>query len=259
MPMNFITYGSFQTVSAHGKHIAMKKPHNAGSEYFNFKRFHSIILMGCVDANMKFISIDAGGKGAEGDASMFNRIVLGRMVKENSPGLNFPRNAPIGDKLIPYYFVADDAFPLLPRLTKPYKPERNEPLTEHEAVFNYRLSRARRCVESAFGLLGNKWACIESTFRCQPKKVKPIVAACCVLHNFLINRTPETYIPDNFKDQYNVDGEFILAEWRQTISQNSALTPIHDAKEIRNLLKDFVSSPEGSIPFQNRAAGIEIE
>lgn len=60
-----------------GKHIAIRKPHNAGSDYFNFKRYHSIILMACADAYYKFITIDVGGKGAEGDTSMFNRIDLG--------------------------------------------------------------------------------------------------------------------------------------------------------------------------------------
>lgn len=241
-----------------GQHVAIRKPHNAGSDYFNFKRFHSIILMACVDANLKFITIDVGGKGAEGDAAVFNRIVLGRMIKENSPELHFPPDAPIGEKLIPYYLVADDVFPLLRRLMKPYKPTRNEPLTVEEALFNYRLSRARRCVESAFGLLGMKWPCVDSTFRCQPDKVRPIVAACCVLHNFLLNRTPETYIPDQFKDYYNDDGQFILAEWRQTISQNYDATQTVDPKDIRNAIKNFVNSPEGELPFQNRAAGIEI-
>lgn len=60
-----------------GKHIPIRKPHNAGSDDFNYKRYHSIILMACVDANYKFISIDIGGKGAEGDAAIFNRMELG--------------------------------------------------------------------------------------------------------------------------------------------------------------------------------------
>lgn len=48
--------------------------------------------MACVDANLKFISIDVGGKGAEGDASMFNRIEISRMIRNNDQALNLPPN-----------------------------------------------------------------------------------------------------------------------------------------------------------------------
>jgi hypothetical protein len=54
---------------------------------------------------------------------------------------------------IPYVLVADDAFPLTSYLMKPYAGK----LTKGSAksVFNYRLSRARRIVENAFGLLSS--------------------------------------------------------------------------------------------------------
>lgn len=60
---------------------------------------------------------------------------------------------------MPYYFIGDDAFPLLKRMIKPYKPKRRERLDDEEEVFNYRLSRARRCIENAFGILTIKWGC----------------------------------------------------------------------------------------------------
>ncbi|KAG8239124.1 hypothetical protein J437_LFUL018788 [Ladona fulva] len=47
-----------------------------------------------------------------------------------------------------YVFVADDAFP--PCILKPHP---NRDLTEEKRNFNYRLSRARRIVENAFGIL----------------------------------------------------------------------------------------------------------
>lgn len=116
--------------------------------------------MACVDANLKFISIDVGSKGAEGDASMFNRIEMDQMIRNNDLALNLPQDAPIGPDLLPHYFIGDDAFPLLPRMMKPFKPKRRERLTNEQEIFNYRISRARFCVESAFGLLGNKWTVI---------------------------------------------------------------------------------------------------
>lgn len=79
-----------------GKHVAIKKPAGSGSEYFNYKRYHSIILMGLVDANYRFISIDVGARGSEGDANVFNRSTLGRMIKSDDPNLNLPPDALVG-------------------------------------------------------------------------------------------------------------------------------------------------------------------
>lgn len=203
-----------------GKHIAIRKPHNAGSQYYNYKRYHSIVLMATADANYKFISIDVGASGSEGDASIFNRIELGKMIKFDDPNLCLPPHASFGEKNLPHYFIADNAFPLLPRLMKPYSPKNKEPLTNEEEIFNYRLSRARRCVESAFGILGRKWACVEQTFFCQPIKVKPIIAACCLLHNFLINRSPGTYIPVDSEDRLDDNGQYVYGNWRRSTTRN---------------------------------------
>lgn len=213
--------------------------------------------MACVDANLKFISIDVGGKGAEGDASIFNRIKMGRMIRNDEHVLNLPLDSPVGQDLLPQYFIGDDAFPLLPRMMKPFKPKRRERLTDEQEIFNYRISRARFCVESAFGLLGNKWTVINGTFYCQPNKVKKIVAACCVLHNMLLNQMPETYINEYIRDHLN-DEAYEMADWRRRLSQNFIPTPVFDAKEIRESLKHFFSSPQGSLPFQNRAAGLVL-
>ena len=54
----------------------------------------------------------------------------------------------------PYVFVADEAFPLRTYIMKLYA---HRGLNATERIFNYRLSRARRIVENAFGILATRF------------------------------------------------------------------------------------------------------
>ncbi|XP_021699796.1 putative nuclease HARBI1 [Aedes aegypti] len=157
-----------------GKHVSIKAPPNAGSIFYNYKGFHSLALMAICDASYRFTYLDVGAYGSEGDCNIFKESKFGTDVLHDR--LDFPENATVNGVKLPFFYVADDAFPLCKRIIKPYSKKN---LSAEERIFNYRLSRARRCIENAFGLLCSKWACLKKTLYCSPDRAQKIISACC--------------------------------------------------------------------------------
>ena len=48
-------------------YVVITCPKNGRSLYFNYKRFHSIILFAIVDSNYKFLWMDVGANGSSSD------------------------------------------------------------------------------------------------------------------------------------------------------------------------------------------------
>nr|CAH7764283.1 unnamed protein product [Callosobruchus chinensis] len=59
---------------------------------------------------------------------------------------------------------------------RPY-PRNN--VTPEKAAFNYRLSRARRCVECAFGILCAKWTILTKNIETNTENARDIIKASC--------------------------------------------------------------------------------
>jgi hypothetical protein len=139
-----------------GKHVAVTCPWNTGSVYRNYKGFFSIVLMALVDADYKFLWIDVGSDGSSNDASIYNGSELKEGLESPNNIFNLPeeKSLPGYDVPIPYYIVGDNAFGINKRLMNPFAIRHME---HHERIFNYRLSRARRVVENAFGILTHKF------------------------------------------------------------------------------------------------------
>ena len=106
------------------------------------------MLQGLADARYRLIAIDVGAYGKQTHGGIFRHSSQYQLLRNNTFNM---RNA---DMELPFVILGDEAYPLLSYLMRPF-PRRQ--LTEFRRLSNYRLSRGRRVVESAFGILAGKW------------------------------------------------------------------------------------------------------
>ena len=199
-----------------GKHIALFNPVNSGSTYFNYKGFFSIVLSALIDADYKFTHVDIGYQGRMSDGGVFKNCELYKLLASNQA--NIPPPSPVNDLSdlndsfllesnreanIPYVIIADDVFPLTTYSRKPYS-QKN--LSDSRRILNYRLSRARRTSENAFGILSNRFRVLSSRIDLKPEIAIKVAMTCCLLHNLLRVRSEDTHTPQGFADEISEDG-----------------------------------------------------
>ena len=239
-----------------GKHVAMRKPANCGSYYYNYKGFHSVVLLALVDANYKFLYADVGAEGSASDGGIWNCSSLLRALEDsNRARLPDPEPLPHDDLPVPYHFVGDDAFALRSFLMKPY-PHRSQ--SRRERTYSYRVSRARRVVENAFGILSHRFRCFLTTMQQHPKVIKTIILAGCSMHNLLITRNPNSILGE-VDSEDPVTHDVVPGEWRTNqrhhlvgLLRQSGNTAWADAKRQRDYLSHYYTSPVGAVPWQDR-------
>ena len=237
-----------------GKHVACRCPPKSGSQYFNYKGFYSIVLMALVDADYKFIWADVGGTGSASDAQIYNNSELKECAEDGSLGFPDPDPLPNDNQDVPYFFIGDDAFALRPSMMKPYC---LRGLTNEQRIFNYRLSRARRVVENAFGILANRFQILLSTMQHHPSTVKLIVKTCLILHNLMRTRYPGLQNQQLDRPE-GENRDFVPGAWREgrhledTETATGPNTASRDGKKQRNLIKHWANSPAGAVPWQDR-------
>lgn len=226
------------------------------------KGFHSIVLLTVCDARYCITMLDIGGVGSTKVASILSASGIGKVFDEfpASQAFSIPKPSTHGDKTHPYVLVGDDIFPLKPWLMKPYL---GCQLEESHRVYNYRLSRGRRCNENAFGILAGKWRIFRRPIKGSVELGKKIVGATVCLPNYLRLTGNANYIPAGFVDSEDTSGNVIPGDWRSEVGNDNCDSGMsrmsrqiggnrytYEAGATRDVFMEFFRSPEGEVSWQ---------
>ena len=263
-----------------GKHCKIRCPKKSGSEYWCvYKKMYSVVLMALVDARYRFIWADVGGEGSSNDALIYNSSSLkehlnngtlnipppAQLSKDHPLPAKTPAGLPILDAdgepvmeeppAVPYFLIGDDAFALSVNLMKPVSGNNQ---SYEQSVYSYRISRARRCVENAFGIMAHRWRVLYKEMEMDVEKCRCVIKTCIVLHNLLRTRYPgESAAP---ADVENADGTYVMGQWRSTVGQEEEVeapgvgfkNSYKEAKRMQKYLMEYlVDQTRGGVPWQD--------
>lgn len=147
---------------------------------------------------------------------------------------------------VPYCILGDKAFQLNDYTMKPYDGTRERGSCER--IFNYRLSRARRVVENAFGVLSSVYRVLRKPMLLEPETATKVVLATVHLYNYL--RSNSNFTSPGTFDMVQENGDVILGSWRneppsQSLQPMAVIPrrPTENAHTIRShLARHFVTN-----------------
>ncbi|KAM7300574.1 uncharacterized protein ISCGN_016185 [Ixodes scapularis] len=226
-----------------GKHVTVECPPKSGSLDRNYKGTFSKSMLAVSDAHYRFLYVELGHHGSESDGGIFSRCKLQERLLQGQMGMPQDQNVGIEGPLP--YIVGDEAFPLKTYMMRPFsrKALQKDPApppgadpdaaaaarkaeVREQRIFNYRLSRARRVVETAFGILAQKWRILRRPFRANDQNINRIIAACVALHNFMLKQSAvsaASYCPVGLADSEDWEGRVKDGSWRSDKPKGGAL------------------------------------
>lgn len=165
-----------------GKHCQIYKPDNTGSEYYCYKGYPSLVLVGVCDAQYRFINYHVGAKGSESDSGIFKSTLFYKYLVRGR--LNLPNDVYIAavETTLPFVFLGDSAFGIGSHILKPYG---GNCLVAREQYFNQRFSGARIFIEQTFGILRAKFRVLAAPVDGKVNVIEKVITACVLLHNYL--------------------------------------------------------------------------
>ena len=183
--------------------------------------------MAICDARYIFSIVDVGSFGSNNDSGVFTSSPMGKVFFNDEmtlPVAECLEDSPTFGK-VPYLLVVDEAFPLQSWLLRPYP---GQGIPEEQRIFNYRLSRARRVIKNAFGILTTRWQVFMQPMQSTVENTDRIVKAVICLHSFLRQTNSPDYCPTGLVDSYDETVTIKKGEWRRLVGDNKGATLLPD-------------------------------
>lgn len=155
-----------------GSHIPIAKPIINPDNYYNRKKFHSVILQAVCREDLRFTDIAVGCPGRMHDA----RALKNSSLWDTGHGKTMQSQ---------FHILADAAYPLQRWLLTPFRNTGN--LTPQQLHYNRALSSKRQNIERAFGLLKRRFSKMSLGIDIADlDEINEIIMATCALHNICI-------------------------------------------------------------------------
>ncbi|KAK8948599.1 hypothetical protein KSP39_PZI005248 [Platanthera zijinensis] len=203
---------------------------------------------------MKFVYVLPGWEGSASDSRVLRNALEREDCFEVPIGKNFSkcpllirhkyfRASNIQVNNVGKYYLVDAGYTNGPGYLAPYRSTRyhlqewatqgNNPTTYKE-LFNLRHSKKRNVIERTFGLLKKRWAILRQASFFNIKQQVQIINACCVLHNFLVDKRLLTdarlleEVDADILTAHNTGASFEYADTAEPIKATNEWTTFRD-------------------------------
>ncbi|GFR44321.1 hypothetical protein Agub_g5534 [Astrephomene gubernaculifera] len=186
-----------------GSHIPIKRFHNMGEAYYNYKGFNSVLMHGVMDNKGRFMDVLVGFSGRNNDSTQFRHTQIYKDLVDGSDLRErlIAWGQPINGVKAPLLILADGAYEASGFILPPFKqPEiQGNP---QRSKYNTKHAKARVVVEHGYGALKNRFRVLLKGMELSEPNVNNVILACTILHNMCID--DQVAEPDHDEMYYEI-------------------------------------------------------